>query len=420
MFSIDERLKGLPAVKDQVVALYESLNHPHLAVPGRAAGPAQAFILGLRGPSGFAVFVYLFMPSTRESAVYVPSNRSVSPEQYEAEEAEAIAFTESMGFMMDNLNFRGRPVAEQEHLMRSLPVFQREPPPAPNQSPRPTRDNVGTQPAAPASQPTASNPATTRALGKLFGAFCLAALSVASSCKHVPEESERNESQLHYDMGVQMQVEQPQNALREFDQSLALDPDFPEANNAKGVMLHVVFGRHEEAIAFYKKAIEVRPTFSDAKVNLANVYLDQKRFDDAIALYSEALNDMLYATPYVAHANLGWALYKKGDAGKGVSHIKSALTINPRFCLGYRNLGTINEEQGNVNEACHQFAKFREMCPDVADAYFREGTCQAKKGDTQAAITSFGTCADKAGGNEQLKDDCRRLKDTLSGAKPRP
>ena len=418
MFSIDERLKGLPAVRDQVVALHESLNQPHLAVPGRQAGPAQAFILGLRGPNGFAVFVYLFMPQSRECAVYVPSNRSVAPEQYEAEEAEAIGFTESMGFIMDNVNFRGRPPAEQDQLIRTLPVFQREPPQLPK--PPPTRDHVTTNPAAqPAAQPGLTA-ASAKSLGKLFGAFCLAALVVSSACKHVPDEQEKNEAQLHYDLGVQMQVDQPQNALREFDAALTSDPDMPEANNAKAVMLHMVFGRHEEAIGYYKKAIELKPTFSEAKVNLANVYLDQKRYDDAIALYMEALNDMLYATPYVAHANLGWALYKKGEAGKGVGHIKSALTINPKFCLGYRNLGQISEEQGDVNEACTHYAKFREMCPEVPDAYFREGTCLAKKGDNAGAIRSFSTCADKAGGNEQLKDDCRRLKDALGGAKATP
>ena len=55
MFNIDERLKGLPAVKEQVVQLYQSLNQPHLAIPGRKAGPAASFVLGLRGPSGFDV-----------------------------------------------------------------------------------------------------------------------------------------------------------------------------------------------------------------------------------------------------------------------------------------------------------------------------------------------------------------------------
>src|SRR5258708_32076338 len=130
MFTIDERLKGLPALKEQVVALYESLNQPHLAIPGRAAGPAKAYILGLRGPSGFAVFVYLYLPGSGECAVYMPSNRTATPEQYQSEEAEAQAFVESMGFMMDNVNFRARTPAEQDEIVRTWPPFQRAPAPA--------------------------------------------------------------------------------------------------------------------------------------------------------------------------------------------------------------------------------------------------------------------------------------------------
>lgn len=415
MFTIDDRLKGLPAVKDQVVNVYESLNQPHLAVPGRQAGPASAYILGLRGPNGFAVFVYLYMPDSRECAVYVPSNRTVPPEQYESEEAEALGFTESMGFIMDNLNFRGRPPAEQDQLLRSLPVFQREPPAPPPAAQRPAQGQPGVV------QGQAVGQGNHAALGRLFGAFCLALfVAFAPGCKHVPTDQERSDAQLHYELGVQMQVEQPQKALTEFDQALQLDPEFAEPYHAKAVLLHLAFGRHEEAITYYQKAIALKPTFSDAKVNLANVYLDQKRYDEAITLYQEALNDMLYATPYVAHANLGWALYKKGEAGKGIGHIKSALTINPKFCIGYRNLGTISEEQGDVAEACKHFAKFKEVCPEVPDAYYREGTCLAKKGDVAGATASFATCVEKAGNNELLKEDCRRLKEALTGAKTSP
>ncbi len=120
-------LKGLPALKEQVVALYESLNQPHLAIPGRQAGPARSFILGLRGPSGFAAFVYLYLPTSGECAVYMPSNRTATAEQYESEEAEALGFVESMGFIMDNTNFRARPPSEQDEIVKTWPPFQRAP-----------------------------------------------------------------------------------------------------------------------------------------------------------------------------------------------------------------------------------------------------------------------------------------------------
>jgi len=415
MFSIDERLKGLPALKEQVMSLHESLNQPHLAVPGRTAGPAKAYILGLRGPSGFAVFVYLFMPQTSECAVYMPSNRAASAEQFEGEEQDALGFVESMGFIMDNLNFRQRPPAEQDQLMKTLPVFQRDP--------AALGAKKGSQPGAkPAgvekAQAAQSASSAAAAIGKLFGSFAwLMVVSAGLSCAHVPTEKEQREAQAHYDLAVNMAQKEPQGALVELERALTLDPDFPEAHNAKGVLLHVSFGRPEEAIASYRKAIELKPAFSECKVNLGNVFLDQKRYDEAIVQYREALNDMLYATPFLAQGNLGWALYKKGETDSALQNIKSAVTLNPKFCLGYRNLGTIYDETGAVDEACRAFGKFRELCPDVADAYLREGVCLAKKGDLAGAHKSLQGCLEKSR-LESERDGCKRLKEGLGPPPP--
>jgi hypothetical protein len=127
VFAIDERFRGLPASRDQVMALYQSINSPHLAIPGKPAGPAQAFVLGLRGAGGFAVFIYLYLSEAQDCAVYVPGRRNASPEEYQQEEAEALGFVESMGFMMDNANFRGLPPARQDELLKTLPVFFKDP-----------------------------------------------------------------------------------------------------------------------------------------------------------------------------------------------------------------------------------------------------------------------------------------------------
>lgn len=167
MFAIDEKIRGLPASREQVVALYQSINQPHLAIPGKQAGPAQAFIVGLRGAGGFAVFVYLFLMEVGDCAVYLSEHRNLTPEQYRDEEAEAMAFVESMGFMVDNMNFRGLPPAQQDEMLRTLPVFQREPGPAqaPRTGPRPVAQ-TGARPIA-----QEKPQATPAALGRLFTSF---------------------------------------------------------------------------------------------------------------------------------------------------------------------------------------------------------------------------------------------------------
>jgi tetratricopeptide (TPR) repeat protein len=242
-------------------------------------------------------------------------------------------------------------------------------------------------------------------------ALALALLSAA--CRHIPTERERQAAEIHYDLGIAaQQAGNVQEAVSEFRKALELDPELPEAHNAMGVLLHLAFRRHDEAVTHYQKAIEVRPTFSEAKANLANVHLDKGRYDEAIKLYEEVLNDMLYPTPYFAHGNMGWAFYKKGEMTRAVDSIKTAVTLNPGFCLGYRNLGLIYQDTGKTEDACRQFARYREACPDTADAYLREGVCQAKLGQVDAARQSFSTCEAKAS-QATLKDECRTLREHL-------
>ncbi|QRK07560.1 social motility TPR repeat lipoprotein Tgl [Archangium violaceum] len=236
---------------------------------------------------------------------------------------------------------------------------------------------------------------------------------VLMGCKHVPSEKERQGAEIHYELGLQaQQAGHVQEAYKEMQKSLELDPDYPEAHNAIAILLHMAFNRPEQAISHYKKALELRPNFSEVKTNLANVYLSQSRYDEAIKLYEEALNDMLYPTPFIAQGNMGWALYKKGELERGVQSIKAAVTTNPGFCLGYKNLGIIHDETGDVSEACRYFGRYREACPDVADAYLREGACQVKQGKMEEARQSFTACEAKAR-SQELKDDCRRLLEAL-------
>jgi Tfp pilus assembly protein PilF len=235
----------------------------------------------------------------------------------------------------------------------------------------------------------------------------------AAGCKHVPTERELQGAQIHYDLGIQAQGSgELQGAFKEYEEALRLDPKFPEAHNAMALLYHLTFKRPEEAIVHYRQALEIRPAFAEAKVNLANVYLDQGRYEEAITLYEQVLNDILYVTPYIAQTNLGWALYKKGDVKRGIESTKAAVTTNPKFCLGFRNLGTMFDEVGQVEESCRYFGKFQEACPEAAEAYYRAGVCQAKLGRQDAAKKSFTDCQTK-NGSETVKEDCRRLAEQL-------
>ncbi len=254
---------------------------------------------------------------------------------------------------------------------------------------------------------------TPRPLLKRFTAgLALASAALALSgatCGTHPGKKEQEQATIHYDLGVQaMQNGDARGALTEYQKAVALDPYFDLAHNALGLTYHLSFGETDKAVAHYKKALELNPRFSEAYTNLGNVYLSLQRYSEAAPLYDKALSDILYKTPYIAENNLGWCNYKRGDTLAAIDHIKSALIANPRFCLGYKNLGIIYTETGAPDKAAESFGRYAKNCPELADAHHRFGAALLKVDDSSGARREFSTCALK-GKDEPLGEECQKL-----------
>lgn len=69
-------------------------------------------------------------------------------------------------------------------------------------------------------------------------------------------------------------------------------------------------GRHEEAIAAYRRSVELDPSFTDALHGLAKVYQDLNRYDEAIAAAQRIAE--LDPDDVLAHTSLSILYQKKG------------------------------------------------------------------------------------------------------------
>ncbi|MFZ9887620.1 MAG: hypothetical protein ACO3JL_08960 [Myxococcota bacterium] len=119
---------SLGVVPDQVVAVIESMNTPHVGSPV-GTERTKAYVVGLRLPSGaFTVAIYLHLLDNNRSCIYASDPLEVPLEYFSSLEGEAIHFVESMGFMLENLNFRARPAEEIARLIQRLPFFYEVPP----------------------------------------------------------------------------------------------------------------------------------------------------------------------------------------------------------------------------------------------------------------------------------------------------
>lgn len=118
----------LGVAPDQVVAVIESMNSPHVGTPV-GTERAKAYVVGLRLPSGaFTVAIYLHLLESNRSCIYASDPLEVPLEYFSNLEGEAIHFVETMGFLLENLNFRAKPPDEIARLVQRLPFFYDVPP----------------------------------------------------------------------------------------------------------------------------------------------------------------------------------------------------------------------------------------------------------------------------------------------------
>lgn len=122
MFEIRPSLRHVEAGRDQVIALSSSINHPHVAVPGRASQKAEAFVVEIREASDlYMVLISLWLDQDQEQVIYGAA--PVDGEGLEDLRQEAAGFCESMGFIMEELPFLQLDPPSQDELLLRLPPF---------------------------------------------------------------------------------------------------------------------------------------------------------------------------------------------------------------------------------------------------------------------------------------------------------
>ena len=98
-------------------------------------------------------------------------------------------------------------------------------------------------------------------------------------------------------------------------------------------------GQVDEAIAHYRKALEIKPDYAEAHNNLGMALAGRGQVDEAIACYRKALE--IKPDLAEAHDNLGMALAGRGQVDEAITHYRKALEINPDLAEAHNNLGVI-------------------------------------------------------------------------------
>ena len=128
----------------------------------------------------------------------------------------------------------------------------------------------------------------------------------------------------------------PDEAVACYRRALELKPDYAEAHNNLGVALKDQ-GKLDEAVACYRRALELKPDYAEAHNNLGTALKDQGKLDEAVACYRRALE--LKPDYAEAHNNLGTALQGPGEAGRGGRLLPPGTGTEAGLCRGTQQPG---------------------------------------------------------------------------------
>ncbi len=122
MFEWDKQCERLEVAPDRVRRLMCSLGDTQVALPGLPSQKSSAFLCAYEGSVGIEVVVVFLLHKSRRLAIYRDARGSVVPQKLEKRLAEALHFAESLGFLLDDMEFHLLSPHEQRVRWNLLPL----------------------------------------------------------------------------------------------------------------------------------------------------------------------------------------------------------------------------------------------------------------------------------------------------------
>src|ERR1044072_2041623 len=115
--------------------------------------------------------------------------------------------------------------------------------------------------------------------------------------------------------------------------------------------------RYELAEQKLQRAITLRQNYSQARNDLGVVYLELKRWDNAIQQFKIVKDDIFYEDSESAVINLGLAYLGKGDYTKSLEELRAAVAANPRNPVARLSLGRVLFAMDKTEQAIVEYRR---------------------------------------------------------------
>lgn len=205
----------------------------------------------------------------------------------------------------------------------------------------------------------------------------------ASAPSDKPKELSKSErARLFVEIANQSLLERDfTGSLQSLAQAEQLDESLPEIYHTKSL---VYFAKKElsRSIEHARKAIALKPNFSDAHNTLGKLLMDAGSSDAAEIEkhFKQAAEDPFYRDAFKAHTHLGLLHFKRFDFEKAKKHFEKAVNEAPlQACIAYYYLGQIELDRENFQESIQNYQKASgRFCSKFEDAHLALGMVYEK------------------------------------------
>jgi tetratricopeptide (TPR) repeat protein len=129
--------------------------------------------------------------------------------------------------------------------------------------------------------------------------------------------------------------------------------------NSRGI----VFLNNREygkAINCFKKAVKIKPDYSDAQKNLNNIDLEKRKIIEE--------KEAKKASEANLFNSMGLEYFQEKQYDKAIKYYKNAIKIKPDNAVAYNNLGTVYRIRKEYDKALECYGKALEISPNYTTA----------------------------------------------------
>ena len=182
-------------------------------------------------------------------------------------------------------------------------------------------------------------------------------------------------------------------AIEYYRHALQIEPNYARAHCGLAIALELQGnppanrGGSDVVSDHYARALEIEPDYPEAHRSLAGRLASQGRLEEAISHYHQAIRiepDLIQA-----HCGLGIALHLQGKLDEAIGHYRTALRIDPEHAEAHSSLACALAEQGKLDEAIGHYRRALKIKPGDAQVHHRLGRTLVMAGQFDSALEHF-------------------------------